>query len=46
MNTRKYIPHPQNSKDEHYTTFEEMKKARPDVIKSMDTLERNAYHVE
>ena len=43
---RKYIPHPQNAIDEHYATFEDMVKARPDVIRSMDSKEMTAYHVE
>lgn len=46
MRSVKYIPHPQNSQDEHYATFAEMVKARPDVIKPMDSMEHNAYHVE
>ena len=46
MNYRRYIPHPQNVKDEHYDTFELMIKARPDVRKSEDSKERTAYHVE
>ncbi len=46
MNNRKYIPHPQTSVDEHYSTFEEMIGKRPDVLRSMDNEERTAYHVE
>ncbi len=46
MNNRKYIPRPQNYTDEHYATFEEMCKARPDVLRSMDNEERTAYRVE
>ncbi len=45
MNNRKYIPHPQTSVDEHYSTFEEMISKRPDVIKSEDSKELTAYHV-
>jgi len=46
MDYRKYIPHPQNVKNEHYDTFESMIKCRPDVKKNEDSKELTAYHVE
>lgn len=41
----KYVPIPQKYEGEHYNTFSEMKKARPDVIKPIEDPELNQYYV-